>query len=312
MILSYGDFQELSMRELAARLEMAMGKAMREKDQGLFSLYNGIGKRLPDRMPVKLKERAFAMIRAVDIEDSDAAKLKANGLDSDAIKKLVEMAPDPDAIKKLREAGLDAEAIKKLREKALDSEAAKSVLFYLNLNRLVATAAPYLVVHGRLDPDEIMRTAIQTSMEAISRHKDLKGNNVSQDMGKKIRGGIEDYIADSEEKLPDDSMWARSRLPKSVTEEATSNPEEIVISKETTIIVRDVMKILRPVEERVLKTRYIEDDATLQEAGNAFGVTRERIRQIEEKAFKNLRRGIAMVQLDTLKSKKEKKLKDKS
>ena len=45
---------------------------------------------------------------------------------------------------------------------------------------------------------------------------------------------------------------------------------------------------LRPNESKVLRLRY-ESDMTLDEVADAFGVTRERIRQIETKALRKLR-----------------------
>ena len=64
----------------------------------------------------------------------------------------------------------------------------------------------------------------------------------------------------------------------------------------------DVLNDLQDREERVLKLRFgIEDGIpkTLEEVGQIFNVTRERIRQIEAKALEKLRQ-----------PKRSKKLKD--
>lgn len=53
-----------------------------------------------------------------------------------------------------------------------------------------------------------------------------------------------------------------------------------------------VLKTLTPREERVLRLRYGLTDGrmhTLEEVGEEFNVTRERIRQIEAKALRKLR-----------------------
>ena len=56
--------------------------------------------------------------------------------------------------------------------------------------------------------------------------------------------------------------------------------------------VNDVLETLTPREAEVLRLRFGLKDGTqqtLEEVGNAFGVTRERIRQIEAKALRKLR-----------------------
>ena len=56
--------------------------------------------------------------------------------------------------------------------------------------------------------------------------------------------------------------------------------------------VREVLKTLTPREEKVLKMRFgidVASEHTLEEVGKDFGVTRERVRQIEVKALRKLR-----------------------
>jgi len=53
-----------------------------------------------------------------------------------------------------------------------------------------------------------------------------------------------------------------------------------------------VLKTLTPREERIIKMRFgLEDgnELTLEQVGQSFAVTRERIRQIEAKALRKLR-----------------------
>ena len=69
----------------------------------------------------------------------------------------------------------------------------------------------------------------------------------------------------------------------------------------------NVMNDLTDREERVLRLRYGLDDnkpRTLEEVGKEFGVTRERIRQIEAKAIRKLRHPNRQKKLDDFWSKK--------
>jgi len=67
--------------------------------------------------------------------------------------------------------------------------------------------------------------------------------------------------------------------------------DEKAIENEVSCIIKKVLKTLTPREEEVIRMRYgmgEEQDHTLEEVGKKFGVTRERIRQIEKKALKKL------------------------
>lgn len=76
-------------------------------------------------------------------------------------------------------------------------------------------------------------------------------------------------------------------------EDPAPNPEELLLHagrKEELIAFMN--KYLRPREVRVLLLRYgfeTERPMSLQEVGDVFGVTRERVRQIEFKALRKLR-----------------------
>lgn len=77
-----------------------------------------------------------------------------------------------------------------------------------------------------------------------------------------------------------------------IEDKTTISPERMA---ERTLLkkqVNDILKTLTTREERVIRLRFGIDDGyhrTLEEVGNIFGVTRERIRQIEDKALKKLR-----------------------
>ena len=70
------------------------------------------------------------------------------------------------------------------------------------------------------------------------------------------------------------------------------SPAEAVINMNLAEQTRKVLKTLTPREEKVLRMRFgigEKSDHTLEEVGQDFEVTRERIRQIEAKALRKLR-----------------------
>ena len=70
------------------------------------------------------------------------------------------------------------------------------------------------------------------------------------------------------------------------------SPSDTVANNDLKERVREVLKTLTPREEKVLKMRFgidVASEHTLEEVGNDFSVTRERIRQIEVKALRKLR-----------------------
>ena len=70
------------------------------------------------------------------------------------------------------------------------------------------------------------------------------------------------------------------------------NPSEAIVNLNLAEQTRKALSTLTPREERVLRMRFgigEESDHTLEEVGQDFNVTRERIRQIEAKALRKLR-----------------------
>jgi len=70
------------------------------------------------------------------------------------------------------------------------------------------------------------------------------------------------------------------------------SPSEAVINLNLREQTAEVLKTLSPREEKIIKMRFgLQDGSehTLEEVGQHFAVTRERIRQIEAKALRKLR-----------------------
>ena len=83
-----------------------------------------------------------------------------------------------------------------------------------------------------------------------------------------------------------------SRISEVVSDPNALTPVERLIQSTDTSLVREVLTTLTEREISVLTLRYgLEDDTqrTLEETGEHFGVTRERIRQIQEQALLKLR-----------------------
>ena len=83
-----------------------------------------------------------------------------------------------------------------------------------------------------------------------------------------------------------------SHLGDFVADRDSVSPEEATIQKDRAERVHVILATLTPREEKVLRRRFgigEETGHTLQEVGDEFGVTRERIRQIQAKALTKLR-----------------------
>src|SRR3989454_59747 len=83
-----------------------------------------------------------------------------------------------------------------------------------------------------------------------------------------------------------------SRLGDFIEDKAITSPSDVLINKNLAEQTRNVLATLTPREQKVLSMRFgigEKRDHTLQEVGQDFELTRERIRQIEAKALRKLR-----------------------
>jgi RNA polymerase primary sigma factor len=84
-----------------------------------------------------------------------------------------------------------------------------------------------------------------------------------------------------------------SHLGDFIEDKTILNPADAVITSNLREITEEVLKSLTPREEKVIKMRFglgpNGSEHTLEEVGQHFAVTRERIRQIEAKALRKLR-----------------------
>jgi len=86
-----------------------------------------------------------------------------------------------------------------------------------------------------------------------------------------------------------------NRVADVVADDNAEDPYEELEGKANTAMLREVMKDLDPREVTILRYRFGldgDEEKTLEEVGRKFGLTRERIRQIQEIALKKLRKKI--------------------
>ena len=83
-----------------------------------------------------------------------------------------------------------------------------------------------------------------------------------------------------------------SHLGDFIKDERSLSPEEYATNEMLKDEISQVLETLTEREEKVVRLRFGLEDGkprTLEEVGQMFGVTRERIRQIEAKALRKLR-----------------------
>jgi RNA polymerase primary sigma factor len=90
----------------------------------------------------------------------------------------------------------------------------------------------------------------------------------------------------------DEHSWSLGDL---VADERHKGPEDELLDTDNLKHVRAMLQVMEPREASILRLRFGLDDGepkTLKEIGEALGLTRERVRQIESEALMKLQRGL--------------------
>jgi RNA polymerase primary sigma factor len=140
------------------------------------------------------------------------------------------------------------------------------------INKLVRVQRQLVQEYGREPTIEETAKAMDMSEEKVREIMKVAQEPVSLEtpIGEEEDSHLGDFIEDEEVLAPADAV-------------------SFHLLKEQ---LEDVLDTLTPREEKVLRLRFGLDDGrsrTLEEVGQVFGVTRERIRQIEAKALRKLR-----------------------
>jgi len=140
------------------------------------------------------------------------------------------------------------------------------------INKLVRTGRQMLHEIGREATPEELAAKLQMPLEKVRKVMKIAKEPISLEtpIGDEEDSQLGDFIPDGNAVLPLDSAIQENL-------------------KETTT---RVLSSLTPREERVLRMRFgigMNTDHTLEEVGQQFSVTRERIRQIEAKALRKLK-----------------------
>lgn len=136
------------------------------------------------------------------------------------------------------------------------------------------------------------RTAVKLSEELGREPND---EELAQELGLSLRRVTELNIASLRPASLDASIGDEdsSRLGEVVEDEAAVMPNDELEEKTDLEIVRELVKDLDPREATILRSRFgLEGtpEKTLEEIGKKFGLTRERIRQLQNEALLKLRR----------------------
>jgi len=140
------------------------------------------------------------------------------------------------------------------------------------INKQVRTSAQLVQELGREPTSEEIAKRMDVSVDSVRKTKKIAQQPVS----------FETPIGEDEE----------THLGDLVEDKGVVSPSDAAIHLNLKEQMASMLRTLTPREERIIKMRFGLDDGsehTLEEVGQVFDVTRERIRQIEAKALRKLR-----------------------
>ncbi len=140
------------------------------------------------------------------------------------------------------------------------------------INKLVRTGRQMLHEEGQEPTQEELASKLNMPLEKVRKVMKIAKEPIS----------LETPVGDEED----------SHLGDFIEDKSTVQPLEAAIHSNLRQACSSVLSTLTPREERVLRMRFgigMTSDHTLEEVGQQFSVTRERIRQIEAKALRKLK-----------------------
>jgi RNA polymerase primary sigma factor len=140
------------------------------------------------------------------------------------------------------------------------------------INKLYRTSLYMIQEMGREPTLEEIAERMGMSLDKMQKVYKIAKRPISLDttIGQGEDGRLEDFIVDKE----------------------VISPQDAAISLNMTRQIQRVLATLNQREEKILRMRFgigEKHDHTLEEVGQDFNITRERVRQIEEKALRKLK-----------------------
>jgi RNA polymerase primary sigma factor len=140
------------------------------------------------------------------------------------------------------------------------------------INKLIRTSRYLVQEYGREPTPEEIAEKMEIPLEKVRKVLKIAKEPIS----------LETPIGEEED----------SHLGDFIEDKGVVSPSDVVINVNLAEQTRKILATLTPREEKVLRMRFgigEKSDHTLEEVGQNFDVTRERIRQIEAKALRRLR-----------------------